>query len=797
MASSAGQPSVVRFGAFELDASSSELRKDGISLKLHPQPFRVLVLLTERPGELVTRAEIQRCLWGNHTFVDFDRGINFCIRQIRSVLADDAERPRYIETVPRRGYRFIGPVHLDVAPNALILFPSVPGTRELTQPPASHPIDVLRQPPSLLSAAPSLPAAQKPAPNYFRRVALFALCFLALAVAGRVYYLGQKPKLAVRDTLVLADFENTTGDAVFDGALKQGLTVGLSQSPFLNLMPEKKVAETLRMMGRSPLGRVTPEVAQEICVRRGSKAFLAGKIAKLGSVYVLDVNAIACGSGKVLASSQAEARSKEDVLNALSRMAGTLRSKLGESLPSVEKYDAPIQATTASLEALQSMSMAARVGAQNDAAGIPFVQRALEYDPNFALAYASLARHYQNLDQPQLALANASKAYRLRGAASEREQFEIAAIYFRATGDLESLTKTVESWKAAYPQDPGPHGRLCVSYQFLGQYEKALEECREALQLDPDNDVNYGNFATIYLNLNRYDDAQRICESAIRRHLYCYLPYFLDFVHGDTAGMAKELSSAMGKPGQEDSLLAAQADTHCYYGQWRLAREFSRRASDSALRSGFPETAALWLARTGLCEAEIGENSAAEQSARDALRLSANRFSKVLAAMIAARVGDVAQARKLIKELQASDPDNTLLKIYWFPVINAAVALKQRNLPNTFAYLRTTAPLDLALPSPNEIGTLYPLYLRGDAYLAAKDGTAAAKQFDTVLNHPGITVNFVNGTLARLGLARAYALQGDSAKAHTAYESFLRLWENADPDIPILVQAKAEYAKLH
>jgi eukaryotic-like serine/threonine-protein kinase len=796
MATPAGQPPVMRFGAFELDASSSVLRKDGISLKIHPQPFRVLLLLTERPGEIVTRAEIQRCLWGNHTFVDFDRGINFCISQIRAVLADEAERPRYVETVPRRGYRFIAPVHLDVPRNGLIVFPSIPDTRELTITPVAQPMDVLSRQDNLLSTAPSVAAAHQPAVNPFRSVAILALCFIALAVAGAVYYLRQTPKLAVRDTLILADFDNKTGDPVFDGALKQALTVGLSQSPFLNLMPEKKIGETLRLMGRSPLDRVTPEVAQEICVRTGSKAFLAGKISMLGSVYVLDVNAIACNSGRLLAFSQANARRKEDVLNVLSRMAGTLRSKLGESLPSVEKYDAPIQATTASLEALQSMSMAARVGAQNDAAGIPFVQRALEYDPNFALAYASLARHYQNLDQPQLALENASKAYRLRGSASEREQFEIAATYFRATGDLENLTKTVESWKATYPQDPGPHGRLCVNYQFLGQYEKALQECEEALRLDPDNDVNYDNFATIYLNLNRYDDAQRICESAIRRHLYCSLPYSLDFVRGDTSGMAKELSSAMGKPGQEDALLAAQADTHCYYGQWRLAREFSRRASDSALRSGFPETASLWLAKTALCEAEIGENAAAERSARDALRLSAGRFSKVLAAMVAARVGDLAQARKLIKELQGSDPDNTLLKIYWFPVINAAVELKQGNLPDTFSYLRTAAPLDLALPSPNEIGTLYPLYLRGDAYLAAKDGTAAAKQFETILGHPGITVNFVSGALARLGLARAYALQGDSARARTAYESFLRLWENADPDIPILKQAKAEYAKL-
>jgi eukaryotic-like serine/threonine-protein kinase len=801
MASPAGQP-VLRFGAFELDASSGELRKDGISLKLHPQPLRVLVLLAGRPGEIVTRGEIQRCLWGNHTFVDFDRGINFCISQIRAVLADDAANPRYIETVPRRGYRFKATNELFLAPkSSCFTTPASALTPEPTLEPRSAEAARSSELASKSEIYVVLPLIEPRQEHSIRKIplAVVAIVLVATVVVATwaVFHFREPPKLTEKDTVLLADFDNTTGDPVFDETLKQALTVGLSQSPFLNLMHDKKIAETLRMMGRSSLDRITPEVAQEICVRTGGKAFLAGKISMLGSVYVLDVNAVACNSGTLLALSRANAHSKEDVLNALSRMAAALRSKLGESLPSVEKYDVPIQATTTSLEALQSMSMAARVGAaENDEASIPFVQRALDYDPTFALAYAGLARRYQNLDQPQLALENASKAYRLRGSVSEREQFEISSIYFRATGDLENLTKTVELWKATYPQDGGPHGRLCVNYQFLGQFEKALQECQEALQLDPANGVNFDNLVAIYLNLNRYDDAQRVCESAMSRNLHCSWPYFLDFVRGDAAGMAVELSSAMGKPGAENALLAAQADTHCYYGQLRLAREFSRRASDSALRSGFRETASLWLAKTALCEAEAGENSAATRAIGDALQLSSGRITKVLAAMVAARVGDGSQARRLIKQLQQSDPDNTLLKIYWFPLISAAVELKQGNLSKTFSFLRATAPLDLALPSPNEVGTLYPVYLRGNAYLSARNGTAAATEFETVLNHPGITLNFVNGALARLGLARAYVLKGDSAKAHTAYEDFLRLWENADSDISILKQAKVEYAKL-
>jgi eukaryotic-like serine/threonine-protein kinase len=551
------------------------------------------------------------------------------------------------------------------------------------------------------------------------------------------------------------------------------------------------------LMGRPPFDRITADVAQEICVRNGGKAYLAGTVSTFGSSYLLAVTAVACNSGTLLASAQEQARRKEDVLKVLSRTAVTLRARLGESLPSIEKYDVPIEVTTTSLEALQSMSTAARVGAvENDAASLPFVQRALEYDPNFASAYAALARRYENLDQPQLALENAAKAYQLRDHVSEREQFEISSIYFRATGDLDSLTRIVELWKATYPRDSGPHSRLCVNYQFLGQYDKALAECQETLRLDPAHSLNYNNLAGAYMSLNRYGDAQHICDLALARHLSCSFAYFLDFIRGDSPGMAKELSASLGKPGEEDAFLTAQSDTHFYHGQQHLAREFARRAVDSAVRSGFRETASLWRAKTALCEAELGETSVAKREITDALQLSSGRIAKVLAAMVFARVGDGARARKLMRQLEQSDPNNTLLKIYWFPVIDAAVELKQANLSKAFLSLQATAPYDLALPSPNEIGTLYPIYLRGQTYLAARNGPAAAAEFQRVLDHQGITLNFVNSALAHLGLARAYTIQGDTAKAKVAYQDFLTIWKDADPDIPILKQAKAEYAKL-
>jgi DNA-binding winged helix-turn-helix (wHTH) protein/tetratricopeptide (TPR) repeat protein len=790
MASREPIPVVFHFGAYEIDAAEGELRKGGIPLKLHPQPFRVLLLLVERGGEVVSREEIQKCLWGQNQFVDFDGGINFCIRQIRAALADDAESPQYIETLPRKGYRFIYPL-----PKAR------PGERVV----AISRAEMLLGRPIGTAKADDTPGLRLPkavvpstvAKSHRAGTTLAATCALVLVALASFLYLHRPPKLTERDTVVLADFDNSTGDPVFDGALKQALTVELAQSPFLNLLPDKSTSETLSMMGQSPGGHVTRKSAEEICVRTGSKALVAGAVSSLGSHYLLNLNAVACSTGQVLASEQADAAKKEDVLKAVSHATATLRAKLGESLPSVQKYDVPIEATTTSLEALRSLSIAARVGAtEGDAASIPFVEQALQYDPDFAMAYVALARRYNNLNQPLLSLENAAKAYQLRDHVTEREKLEISASYFRATGDLESLNKILELWKVEYPRDNGPHGRLCANYEFIGQYEQALPECQEALRLDANNIVGYGNLSEVYLNLNRYDEAQQTCDEALSRGIVCAGLYDLDFIRGDSAGMEREVSSATGKPGYEDALLSAHSNTKAYYGQLQQARDLSRRAAELALRSGLSEAASLWRVNAAVREAEFGDAAEAKRGVIEALRLAPSRNTKVLGAIALARIGEISQARALEKELEQSDPSNTLLKIYWFPVMDTAIELKQGNLSKAFATLEALAPYELAQPSPNEIGTLYPLYLRGQAYLMTHNGRAAAVEFQKILDHRGIVVNFVTGALAHLGLARAVALQGDTAKARTAYEDFFTLWEDADQDIPILKQAKTEYAKL-
>jgi eukaryotic-like serine/threonine-protein kinase len=629
-------------------------------------------------------------------------------------------------------------------------------------------------------------------------VAPTAVLVMAALIAGGLYYRSHRTKpLTEQDTVVLTDFDNKTGDTVFDDALKEALAVELGQSPFLNVLSDRKVSETLQMMGRPANERITEDVGRELCLRTGSKAVLGGTIASLGSHYLIELNAVACSTGDTLAKEQGEATSKEDVLKALSRASSSLRRELGESLPSVQKFDAPIEATTSSLEALKNYSMAVTVSREKgEAPSIPFFKRAIEIDPNFPMAYAALAVIYGNLLQPSLALEYATKAYRLRDRVSEREKLRISATYFQATGELEKEAQTYELWKVTYPRDSYLHGNLGNDYFFMGQFDKALPEKLEALRLDPDDVVNYANLGLTYLNLNRLDEAKATYDQAfahkldsgfLRQNLY-----FLAFLRGDAAQMEEQVAWGTGRPGDEDMLLSAQSDTEAYYGRLTKARDFSRRAVDSAVRSDSNETAASWQVNAALREAELGNAASARQGVTAALALSQGRDVKVAAALTLARSGDAPRAKTLAEELEKSYPSNTLLKLYWLPTINAANELDRGNASRALVDLEAAAPYELGGAG----GNLYPAYVRGQAYLLAHKAAAAAAEFQKLLAHRGIVVNFVTGSLAHLQLGRAYAMQGDSARARAAYQDFLTLWKDADPDIPILKQAKAEYANL-
>jgi serine/threonine protein kinase/tetratricopeptide (TPR) repeat protein len=649
------------------------------------------------------------------------------------------------------------------------------------------------------------PAVLVPPPPVTRwKIIAPAAIVLASLIGGTVYWLTHRPPaLTEKDTIVLADFTNKTGDPVFDDTLKQALAVGLGQSPFLNILSDRKMTATLRLMGRSPEQPVTGEVARDLCQRVGGKAVLAGSISSLANEYVIGLNAINCATGDTLVAEQARASGKGEVLKALDNCASALRTKLGESLSSVQKFATPIdEATTSSLEALKAYSQARRVtSAKGDVAGIPLNQRAVELDPNFASAYGSLAVSYANLGQPALASENANKAFELREHLSEREKYRISAFYYSfATGEIGKANQVYELWRQSYPRDNVPAGNLGNNHMWLGQWEKALPEVQEALRLEPNSIVGIINVAWVNLALNRTEEARSTLEQALARQLdgmYLHLgSYYVAFLRGDSETMQQQLAWAGGRPGEEDWLLTAQSDTEAYFGRLVKAREFSRRAVDSARRADAKETAALWQAYAALHEAEFGNSTAARQQAMTALGLMPGKDVRSLAALALARAGDGAQAQKLADGLNKEFPLNIILQGYWLPSIRAAIELNAKNSAKALEGLQAASPYELGQSQPINLGMLYPVYLRGQSYLMARQGKEAAAEFQKIMDHRGIVLNYPLGALARIGLARAYAIEGDSAKARTTYLEFLNFWKDADPDIPILQQAKAEYARL-
>ena len=632
---------------------------------------------------------------------------------------------------------------------------------------------------------------------------LAAVLLIALA-AGWFYFHSRQntTHLTDEDTVVLSDFDNKTSDPVFDDALKQGLSVQLEQSPFLDVISERKVNDTLKLMGRTAGDRLTPEITREVCLRTSSKAMLTGSIAGLGSQYVIGLKAVSCSTGDVLAEAQERAAGKEAVLKALDSAAISVRSKLGESLSSVQKYATPVEeATTSSLEALKAYSLGWKTRfAKGDTAALPFYKRAVELDPNFAMSYRTMAAIYGNLDEGERAAENARKAYDLREKVSERERFSIEAYYYQTvTGELEKAAQVYELWQQTYPKDYLPYQNLGIVSSNLGNLEKSLEEVRKALRLEPNAVVNYDNLGTAYSRLNRLEEAENVFKQAEERKLESESLlgdlYLLAFLKGDAALMAQSAVSAMGKPGTEDLLLSMQADTEGYSGKLKNAAELTARAMDSAQHNDAKESAASYLAVAALREVESGNREKARAEANTAVKLAPNRDVRSMGALALARAGDTAGAEKLAAELDKSYPLETLVQRYWLPTVRAAVALERKDPKRALELLQTASAIELGQPTEITV-SLCPVYLRGEAYLMLHDGNGAAAEFQKFVDHRGVVVNFPWGALARLGMARAYPMQGSPAKARAAYLDFLILWKDADPDIPILRQAKAEYAKL-
>ncbi len=772
-----------QFGPFQVNSASGELLKHGERVRLQDQPFRLLVILLDRAGQVVTREEIRSRIWPETTYVDFDGSLRVAVRKLREALGDNADSPVYIETIPKRGYRFLVPVTArSNSPEGVV-------ARDLIPPRAN---------------------SDKAAKSIAASTSTWVWILVAVLVVGAVTsatFVHVPRKFAGSDIAVLADFANSTGDPVFDGALRQGMAVQLEQSPYLNLVSDERIQQTLQLMGQPPGVGLTPELAREVCERTAAKAVLEGSIASLGSQYVLGLRARDCRSGEVLDEEQVQATRKEDVLGALDRIASRFRTRVGESLATVQKHDTPLaEATTPSLEALKAYSTGFQVVAsQGESAALPFFKRAVELDPQFAAAHAALGLMYGTTGESDLAAASTSRAYELRSRASDRERFFITAYYEgRTTGNQEKAQQTCEEWAQTYPHDWFPHSFLSgFIYPVLGNFQSGVKESEKTIRLNPDSEIGYMNLGYNNLGLSRVKEAEDAARRASDRKIdvpfLAVLRFDVAFLKNDKAGMDREMVQAQQKPGTEEWVSQHKAFALAYEGRLQEALKASRRASELAGQKSHPENVALFETPPALWEAFFGQPSAARQSANSALRSSNGREVEYGAALAQAISGDSATAQRLADDLAKRFPEDTSVQYSYLPSIRAVLALNRGEASRAIELLQTATPYELGTPRSclqGFFGALYPVYVRGEAFLAARRQTEAVAEFQKILDHRGAVVSDPIGALANLQLARAYASMGDKMKAKAAYEGFLNLWKDADSDLPILKQAKAEYRKL-
>jgi eukaryotic-like serine/threonine-protein kinase len=628
---------------------------------------------------------------------------------------------------------------------------------------------------------------------------LSAIAAIVAVIIVGFLYTRRARALTEKDSILLADFVNTTGDSVFDGTLKQALVVQLGQSPYLNIVPDSRVHEALKFMGRPADQRITNEVAREICQREGIKAMLTGSISTLGSHYVISLTAINAQSGDSLATEQVEAEKKEEVLKSLDGSASNLRRKLGESLTSVQQFAKPLeQATTSSLDALKEFSLgqSEHITLQ-DVAAVPHLKQAIELDPNFAMAHATLGVVYGNLTQSELAAAYSRKAFELRDRASERERFYISAHYYESTGEIHKAIETYEQWKRTYPRDSVPMDDLALRYTQLGQFQKALASASEAMRLDPQDAYAYQNVGDAYERLDRYDEALAVVDQAAAQKIdptsLHFTRFELAFIRGDSAGMRRELESVAGKP-EEPILVMVSAQSECSLGKIKSAHEGYSRAFTLAERAGWKEFAAAVRLIEASCEAEIGDLASLRQEVAHAMSLSQDKDVLSFAAQMLARSGDAKGARTILDKLAKEFPSDVMISNVYSPIAVAMILLGEGKPAQAVTTLEAAVPYELGA-GPG--GSSYsPNYIRGEAFLRIRDGAKAAGEYQKILNHRGVGPTEVLYQLSRLGLGRAYALQNDAAKARSSYQDFFAAWKGADPEVPILKQAKTEYAKL-
>jgi DNA-binding winged helix-turn-helix (wHTH) protein/cytochrome c-type biogenesis protein CcmH/NrfG/TolB-like protein len=794
------------FADFILSPQDGTLVHRGHKVRLQDQPLRLLALLVEQTGTVVTREEIQAHLWPENTYVEFDKSLRVAVNKVREALRDSADRPNFIETVPRRGYRFIAPVTVSNSDSIA----ASPWNHSLSQP--IPPLEEnLAEPARIaLPVTPQTEAYPTQTRNWLgsRWIRISLMCAAVLLLGASVlgvnlYRRQSRFQLSAQDSIVVADFENTTGDGIFDDALRQALLVGIQQSPDIQTVSDRKTAVILKQMGHSSEDRINGQLGFQLCQRVGAKALLQGSISRIGSAYLVGLAAIRCDNGKLIAHEQVEADDKEDVVDALGKVTEKLRERLGESLPSIRRYNAPLeQATTPSLDALKTYSLALSTwDAKGDAVAIPMLKKAIEIDPNFAMAYGALADMQNNLGDSESAQNNATRAFQLRDRVTEPERDSIDARYYHhVTGELDKQIAVYERHLQNYPDTAMAYSELGVAYANYGDAERGATELRKALLMAPERANAYGNLAEALLMLDKTDEAEAVLKMAADRSLrtdfLMQVSYWDAFLHNDSAAMEQVEHKAASVPGAQSLLLSEQANTFAFHGQFKNSLQ---AAGDAAKRMQLEEdkpSAALTLARSAVWEAEAGASQKAQALIAQAIKLDDSKEVETFAALVAIESGQSTKAIALCQLFDRQSPSATFIQKYWLPVLRARIALQQKDPQKAIQLLSAAQSTESAITDEFSTSSLYPAYVRGQAYLLIGNGQAAELEFQKLVGHPGLVLNTPLAALARLQLARAYTLEGDSSKALSSYRDFLALWKDADRDTPVLVKASAELAQM-
>ena len=768
---------IYEFGPFCIDSEKELLLRDSEAVPIAPKAFQVLLVLVSHSKQVVTKDDLMKTVWPD-TFVE-EANLSRNIFLLRKALGESPQDHQYIVTVPGRGYRFAEDVRL------------VPD-RELNIVAASH----------------SRVEMEVRETRQWAWAGFAALVLVAVAI-GSLFLLRRRQAIPLHatDSVLVADFANLTGDPVFDHALRQGLEVQLQQSPYLNLVSEDRIQKTLRLMGQAPETPLTGQIAREVCLRSGTVAMLEASIQNIGSQYVLNLRATNCRTGDDIDREQAEVFRKEEVLEAIGSMASRFRKRVGESGAMLQSHDVPLaEATTPSMEALKAYSLGVEAEAnQGEETAIPLFKRAVELDPKFAMAYAYLAVQYGASGSTELATENIRKAYELSDRVSENERFFISAYYFgRAVGNQEKARQICEAWAATYPRELLPHSFLAGFIDLvLADYDQSVEEARKGISIAPDYSYLYFLLGENSLHREHLKDAEEALRSVSQVKVQypglLLLRYDLAFLRDDRQAMQQAVDAAQGKPESMDWMADRQAFSFANSGQLQKARVLSRQAVELAEQQGDPERAAEFAIRFALWEAFFGNAREAKQGAATALHTAKNREMEYGAAVALGLAGDSKRAQALADHLQSEYPEDTSIRFSYLPVIRAIVALNRGDSAAAITALEPAVPYELGSPRCAVVlyfGSLYPILLRGEAYLAAHQGPEATREFQKLLDHRGIMVGDAVSALAAYGLARSYALSGDYTNARNQYKQFLLQWKDADPDIPILKQAKAEYARL-